>query len=123
MKPNPDVLIGSSSQQKHLKFLCATAQENIAKLPAECFGVLPSCGQIIKIKAGESGYYPLKCQPPGWKEEPHPYPTVDKLCDELNAADGITRGQRNAMESGSMFGWNCPGANPDNFNADGTYTT
>lgn len=38
-----------------------TAKENIARLPAECYSVLNSDkDQLIKIKAGEMGYYPIK---------------------------------------------------------------
>lgn len=36
-----------------------TAQENIANLPNYCYGVLLVDNSLIRIKAGESGYYPL----------------------------------------------------------------
>ena len=40
--------------------------------------------------------------------------------EKWNAAHGVTAGQAEAMLTGSMFGWHTPGANPDNYNEDGT---
>ena len=40
----------------------------------------------------------------------------------LGANEGVvTVAQRKAMEWGSIFGWDVPAANPDNYNPDGTF--
>lgn len=74
-------------------------------LPEMCFSVLPDTGALICIKRGESGYYPSD-----WS-------TGDKerniqIRDDANESMGVTDAQRKAMEAGSMFGWNVPGADP-----------
>lgn len=61
-------------------------------------------GQIIAIKRGETGYYL--------------YPT-EKTVDELNQTLGVTKAQAAAMQFGSMFGWNTPGANPAAYDSNG----
>jgi hypothetical protein len=38
----------------------------------------------------------------------------------LNDRIGVTPAQASAMITGSMFGWNVPGAKPDAYNEDGT---
>lgn len=68
------------------------------KLPDVCFANHPSTGELIAIKRGESGYYPIQSR---------------RTADELNAMEGVTPVQRAAMETGSMFGWDVPGADPD----------
>lgn len=98
-----------------------TAQENIAKCPAQCFGILPSSREVIVIKAGETGYYPLKKQPPGYPNTGAYDPKQDSFVNGLNAEDGVSAGQRAAMEHGSLFGWECKGADPDHWNPDGTF--
>lgn len=92
-----------------------TTQQVIASLPAECFGVLPATKEVIKIKAGEIGFYKV-CQPPAHVIGSDMAAFVDKL----NAEDGITKAQRQAMQHGSMFGWHTHAANPENYTEDGT---
>lgn len=88
-----------------------TAKEIIADLPYECWSVLNTDpNQLIKIKAGESGYYPINNVPKHWLKDK----TMQEYADELNESDGITKAQVQAMEIGSMFGWGCPGADPLN---------
>jgi len=67
------------------------------RLPRECAARLAMDDSPILIKRGESGYFPLA-------------PATD--VDKFNADRGITEAQVNAMEAGSMFGWECPGADP-----------
>ena len=75
------------------------------ELPETCFSILPSSGQLIIIRCGERGYYPSEWDT-GDKER-----NVE-LADELNEHLGVTPIQRQAMEVGSMAGWDVPGADP-----------
>lgn len=80
-------------------------------LPELCFSTLASTGDLICIKRGESGYYPSD-----WN-------TTDKahnaeLADELNEKLSVSSAQRQAMEVGSMVGWNVLGANPASYEQD-----
>ena len=90
-----------------------TEQERFAPkvaegLPELCFSTLASNGQLICIRRGESGYYPSQWDT-GDKER-----NVE-LADELNERRGVTPAQRQAMEIGSMAGWDVPGADPANY--------
>lgn len=54
---------------------------------------------------------------------PSDWNTADKarnedMADELNGKLGVTSAQRQAMEVGSMAGWNVPGANPAAYEQD-----
>ena len=83
-------------------------QSNLSKLPGKCYGVLLSLDAIIEIRAGEHGYYCIDTP----LQHPHGL-TTDQWVDELNAVNGITKAQRMAMEHGSMWGWETPGADPE----------
>lgn len=73
-------------------------------LPEMCATRLVGTGEVIVIKRGETGYWPI---PDGM--------TVD----QVNAAFGATPPQIAAMEAGSMFGWAIPGADPGRYDAEG----
>jgi hypothetical protein len=73
------------------------AELNLQELPGLCATRHPITGQPILISVGETGYYPL-------------HRRFD--VDAFNARHGITSAEIFAMELGSMFGWDAPGANP-----------
>ena len=74
-------------------------------LPDLCYSVHESTGELIVIKRGECGYHQTN------------YSTDDKernveLADHLNEKLGVDMWQRQAMEVGSICGWDVPGADP-----------
>ena len=74
-------------------------------LPEICYSVHESTGELIVIKRGECGYHQTD------------YSTNDKeqnieLADRLNEKLGVDMWQRQAMEVGSICGWDVPGADP-----------
>lgn len=74
------------------------------RLPEMCASHLPGTAEAIVIKRGERGYWPL---PEGMTVE------------GINTTFGASPAQIAAMEAGSMFGWDVPGADPDRYDADG----
>lgn len=77
------------------------------KLPPMCAAHLPSTDAGIIIKRGEKGYW----QPQGGLD-----------VDAYNKLRNVTKPQQEAMFCGSMFGWNVPGAHPEAYNDDGTFS-
>lgn len=82
-------------------------------LPEVCFSILPSTGDVIIIKHGESGYY--RCE----------YSTEDKafnreFANDRNANLGVSKAQIEAMLAGSMYGWDTPAADPKSYDENGT---
>lgn len=87
-------------------------EQNLAKLPEVAYvqndGIIFNTStKVIVIKRGESGYYPINTK---------------LSAKELNEAAGVSPQQREAMLTGSMFGWNVPAADPDcYFHAEATH--
>ena len=83
-------------------------------LPEVCYSVLPGTGELIIIKRGESGYYRTD------------YSSKDKaenieMKDFNNERLGVTKVEEECMKVGSMFGWDVPGANPNNYDENGRF--
>lgn len=90
-----------------------TAKEIIASLPAECYSVLNTDpNKLIKIKAGSSGYFGIDTS--GIHPRNIAGKTMKEYANELNSEMGVSDSDVAAMEIGSMFGWDCPGADPLN---------
>lgn len=81
------------------------AMKHTPGLPDHCFSVLASTGELILLKRGESGYYHSTWSTDSREEN-------ERLADEGNERMNVTTAQRRAMEVGSMFGWDVPGADP-----------
>lgn len=82
-------------------------------LPEVCYSILPSTGDVIIIKHGESGYYRSE------------YSTEDKafnreFANDRNANLGVSKAQVEAMLAGSMYGWDVPAADPKSYDVNGT---
>ena len=84
------------------------AVANLAKLPELCYAVHPTEGKTIILKAGEIGYH-----------DPDYGVQGEEAVNRLNERMGVTRQQRAAMELGSIFGYHCPVADPDGYDATG----
>ena len=109
-----EIRVGSMELYAHLwqaaDWSIQTEQEcfapKLAKgLPERCFSTLPSTGELIFIRRGESGYYP-SC-----------FGTMDRerdrqTADRLNRGLSVTPAQEEAMLCGSLYGWNLPAADP-----------
>ena len=68
------------------------------RLPEICYAELPGTTELILIKRGERGYYKAD-----FKGDP----------SVLNARIGVSDEDAERMLAGSMFGWDCPAAQPD----------
>lgn len=88
---------GPWSNQEKLPDLCYTRL--LAGAPGRRIGI---------IKKGESGYYGCDYDNPSLTNE-----QVEELVNHLNERLGVTTAQRDAMEIGSMFGWDVKGADPN----------
>ena len=83
-----------------------------SSLPKQCYGVLAETGEIIILKKGETNYYRTDIDM-GSREQ------NTALAEEYNQKMGITKEQAAAMSAGSMFGWDCPAADPKSYDENG----
>ena len=82
-----------------------------SSLPEECYATLPSTGELIRIRKGESGYYAEKNADPSVAGE--------IVAEQRNMALGVSKAQAAAMLCGSLFGWETPSADPSNYDLAG----
>ena len=73
------------------------------RLPRECATWHITTGESVLLKRGQKGYWPL-----------HPATDVERF----NRDRGISEAQLAAMEIGSAFGFDVPGADPAMHNDD-----
>lgn len=76
----------------------------MAKLPRYCYVVAPGSCEVRKITRGERGYRP-------WATLISPA-AAERDVKRMNTNIGVTPIEAECMMAGSMFGWDCPGADP-----------
>jgi hypothetical protein len=110
-----------------------TTREIISNLPDWCFGMLLTDNSVIKIKAGEAGFYkvsqPSLCLMSSelsanrisgeMVTRKQIIDTTNDFIDNQNKEMGITKAQRKAMEWGSQFGWDSKLSDPSVYDANG----
>lgn len=79
-------------------------------LPEKCYSVTADTDMMIIIVKGEAGHYIAG---------KNPKDTSREGADAENKAMGITKAQESAMIAGSMFGWEVPAADPQNYDEQG----
>lgn len=83
-------------------------------LPEMCYAQHPDIGDVVRIKRGETGYYPtiysVNNSSKNYRE-----------AALLNDGIGVNLRQAAAMMAGSMFSWNAPAADPMNYDVFGEY--
>lgn len=82
-------------------------------LPEKCYSVSETTGKLILLTRGEPGYREVNPCPEGM--------TSREAADERNRKMGATKKQEAAMLAGSLFGWEVPGADPDNLDENGQF--
>lgn len=91
-----------------------TVQERIASFPRRIVVDLAGFACATRwgvVDPGDRGYQPLYLRnPDGWTLE-----ELDKLNQHVNGARPPTPAEREAALIGSMFGWDCPGADPESY--------
>ncbi len=81
-------------------------------LPDCCYSVNKVTGELIILKKGEKGFYRTDITTKGREES-------RELADFQNGKLGVTKAQEAAMYWGSLNGFDTPGADPKQFDADG----
>ena len=84
-------------------------------LPDCCYSVNKVTGEVIILKKGEKGFYRTDISTKGREES-------RELADFQNSKLGVTKAQEAAMYWGSLNGFDTPGADPKQFDADGNMT-
>jgi hypothetical protein len=84
-------------------------------LPEYCYSILGLTGELIILKKGESGYYRTDYSTNNKLENL-------KLKDSYNDILGVDYVQEQCMKTGSMFGWDVPGADPNNYDENGRFS-
>jgi hypothetical protein len=84
-----------------------------SSLPEQCYSLLPSTGELILVKRSEADYHHIDSQINGPEDS-------RKFADKMNGKLGVSKAQEAAMLTGSLFGWQVPGADPKSYNEDGT---
>lgn len=82
--------------------------KNPVTLPAQCYSTLPSSGELIILRCGESGYYSCQTTTKDRNYNEH-------YAEKMNRLDGVSAQQQAAMEGGSLFGWQTPAAKPQSY--------
>ena len=85
---------------------------HLEKLPERCYAVNGVTGKIIILERGTSGYYATSIITKDAEES-------ESIAAEFNERLGVTKAQAAAMYAGSMFGFDVPAADPDNYNEYG----
>lgn len=73
-------------------------------LPEYCFVCLKTTNEVVLVNRYQMGYSPTREGNLPWYGQ--------ETADAANAERGINKAQSQAMEMGSMFGWDIPAANP-----------
>ncbi len=81
-------------------------------LPDCCYSVNKVTGEVIILKKGETGFFKTDIPTKGCEDS-------RELADFQNSKLGVTKAQEAAMYWGSAYGFDTPGADPKQFNADG----
>ena len=76
------------------------------KLPEMCYIIHPFDGALVVVKNGQPGYF--ECSLSTNDKE-----TNRVLALNLNKKLGVSLAEYAAMLEGSLFGWDCPAANPE----------
>lgn len=82
-------------------------------LPAYCYSLIPSSGDLIKIMRGQKGYQSTCFNAPGDVRNNR------RNADSLNEGMGVTKSQEAAMLAGSLFGWDTKAADPRSYADNG----
>ena len=82
------------------------------RLPDMCWSTLPSDGSLIYIVRGENGYHMPEDNRGNPEQNRH-------MANYRNQCRGISPAQEQAMLNGSLFGWDCPAADPTQYNEQG----
>ncbi len=84
-----------------------------SSIPDFCYVYIQSENKIGTVWRGQKGYSDITNHPTGKPSE------LKALAAQMNERAGITKAQVEAMKCGSMFGWACKAADPQNYDENG----